>query len=400
MKQYESEGKTIVASTLGQETEHNCIVFFDAEGVYFDNIKNVSRLITFGKSYTCVSSELSIPCGKSGLEIKNRSWEYVFSQEKIDDFEIYPIGDWATIILGKNKPGADIPSFIMRNGSDSIFIVNTFDSWHSKYRLKYDYVSDAVEYEGEDEYGNATTGVFASVSMNKETGNDEEPENIAIKLSGGYGRLQSDCDNISHYFARCEQEFFDWLDDNYGCSSYSAKLYIKPEHFFDVSSISSITFDELENEEFQSTDIGTKAMYEEIAVAIYAKYLTEMEEIAKREKNAQIQRILNQCTSLVQLQNDMGNEIYAERIYAGKTIYLNLDLSSIKRVDSRYTDNQYMIESQYVDLSTNIDVYLYTDDESFTNIQYPHKCVVSGKLMIRRSSVDRISLEDCELILY
>lgn len=102
VKKYEKEGKTIIVSTMGQETKNHCIVFADADGVYFDNMKNVSQLLIFGKSYTCVSPELSIPCEKKGLEIRVSSWEYAFTQENIDDFEIYPIGQ--LLFLGEMNP--------------------------------------------------------------------------------------------------------------------------------------------------------------------------------------------------------------------------------------------------------------------------------------------------------
>ncbi len=403
VKKYSDAGKTIIASTMGQETKNHCIVFADAEGVYFDNMKSVSQLLLFSKKYTCVSSELSIPCDKKGLAIRMNSWEYTFSKENIDDFEIYPIGDWATVILGKNEPGADFPSFVMQNGSDTIFLINTFESWHSRYQLKYDYVSEAVEYEGVDEYGNTTTGVFQSVSMSKETGNAEDPENITIKLWGGYGRLQSDCDKLSGYFEGSEPDFYAWYHESRGCTSYSAELELTPEHFFDVNTVASITFDELKKT-VPFSEVGSTSMYEQLAGAIYSKYRVDKEEKAKREKQEQIQYVLDQCVDIEKLASELRNEVAAERKYAGKQVLLNLNLSSINRIDSRYTYNQYILDAQYsritLDETVLIDISCYTDDENFVELSYPHHCILAGELMVNVSSPTDLKFENCELFLY
>lgn len=403
VKKYEKEGKTIIVSTMGQETKNHCIVFADADGVYFDNMKNVSQLLIFGKSYTCVSPELSIPCEKKGLEIRVSSWEYAFTQENIDDFEIYPIGDWATIVLGRIEPGADIPSFVMQNGSDTIFLVNSFENWHSRYQVKYDYVSEAVEYEGVDEYGNATTGVFESASMSYETGNDEEPENITIKLWGGYGRLQKDCDKLSIYFEGSEPDFYAWFDQSRDCTSYSAELILTPEHFFDVNTVASIKFDKLQIT-VPSSETGSTSMYKQLASAIYSKYRVDKEENAKREKIEQIQYILDQCVDIEKLADELRNEVAAERKYSGEQVLLSINLLSINRIDSRYTYNQYILDAQYsritLDETVLIDISCYTDDENFINLTYPHHCVLAGELMVNVSSPTSLKFENCKLLLY
>lgn len=403
VKKYEKEGKTIIVSTMGQDTQNHCIVFADVEGVYFDNMKHVSQLLIFGKNYTCVSPELTIPCEKKGLEIRESSWEYTFTQGNIDNFEIYPIGDWATIVLGRNEPGADIPSFVMQNGSDTIFLVNSFENWHSKYQVKYDYVSEAVEYEGVDEYGNATTGVFESASMSYETGNDEEPENITIKLWGGYGRLQNDCDKLSTYFDGRESDFYAWYHQDRDCTSYFAELKITPGHFFDVNTITSITFDEL-HKTVPFSEVGSTSMYEQLASAIYSKYQVDQEEKARREKQEQIQYVLDQCVDIEKLASELRNEVAAERKYSGKQVLLNLNLLSINRVDSRYTYNQYILDAQYsritLDETVLIDISCYTDDENFVNLSYPHHCILAGELMVGVSSPTNLKFENCELFLY
>ena len=355
VKKYSDAGKTIIASTMGQDTKNHCIVFADAEGVYFDNMKSVSQLLLFSKKYTCVSSELSIPCDKKGLAIRMNSWEYTFSKENIDDFEIYPVGDWATVILGKNEPGADFPSFVMQNGSDTIFLINSFESWHSRYQLKYDYVSEAVEYEGVDEYGNTTTGVFQRYHESR------------------------------------------------GCTSYSAELELTPEHFFDVNTVASITFDELKKT-VPFSEVGSTSMYEQLAGAIYSKYRVDKEEKAKREKQEQIQYVLDQCVDIEKLASELRNEVAAERKYAGKQVLLNLNLSSINRIDSRYTYNQYILDAQYsritLDETVLIDISCYTDDENFVELSYPHHCILAGELMVNVSSPTDLKFENCELFLY
>lgn len=404
VKQYECEGKTIIASTLGQETEHNCIVFSDNSGVYFDDMKEVSQVLAFGKAYVSVFPSLSIPCDNSGLRIDlNNGHEYTFTAENIGYYDIYPIDDWATVLCGRNSWGSDIPNFILKKGSDTIYMVDNFEYWYSKYPLQYPENVEVIEAEGEDEDGTIVAGTFSYEGTNKNQvgANGDKEGYICVKLiGGGEGALQEGCDNMSRYVQNPEYDFVEWVDENDNCTAFSGDVIITPGHFFEATSISSISFINLKNCQFSYNEIGTSEMYRKLVLSIVSKFEEEKQQ-RQREK---INEILDQCVDIEEISHDLRNEVAAERKYNGKKVLLDLKILSINRVDSRYTYNPYLLDAQYIkvtsDKTTWIEVSCYTEDESFVELSYPHNCVIMGELMVNLSSPGNLLFENCELVIY
>ncbi|MCR5532377.1 MAG: hypothetical protein K6F10_00660 [Paludibacteraceae bacterium] len=390
IEKYEKEGKTILSSTIGLEVKHPCIVFSDDKGVYVDNLKEVYQSIDFNKEYTIVISSLSIPSDKPEIKIdvEEIPMKHTFSTEELESYEIYPIGDWATFLRGKNDWGSDIPNYILQKGSNTLYSVsldNVF--WNSRYHLQY------ATGEEEDAALPAAVG---------EEGEMEEEEYITIPLFGEYKQFQNGYANLAIYFENCDQKFFSWLKSEYEYRQtlFSANLTITKDHFFDASTIKTVTFF---GTTFQTSEIGSNAMYAEVAKLIYNDYVAEKQKEAEEEQQERVQNILDQCTSLAQIRQDISrNKIQAEQKYSGKKILLDVTLSTIRRVDTRYASNQYCLEHNYVgaELSEYLDLYIYTDDESFIQLDYPHRCVVAGILDVSSSSYNTFRVEDCELVLY
>lgn len=393
VEKYEKEGKTIISSTLGQEVKHHCIVFSDDKGVYVDNMKSVYQIIEFNKEYTIAIPSLSIPSDNSGvkIDIEEISVKANFSAEElVENYEIYPIGDWATILRGKNDWGSDIPNYILKNGSNTVYSVSLDKLyWYSRYHLQYpsnpdddDVVLVAAVAEGEEE--------------------TEQVEYISIPLYGEYMKFQNGGSNLAAYFTNCDNNFVTWLNEEYKYHKtlFTSTLLITEDHFFDAATITSVNFF---GTEFQTSEIGSKAMYEQVAKLIYNDYVTEKRKEAEEAQKERVQNILDQCTSLAQLRNDLSrNKIQAEQKYAGKKILLDLTLSEISRVDTRYASNQYRMEHHYVgeELSQYLDVVIYSDDEAFTQLTYPKRCIVAGVFDVHGSTYNSFYFEDCELVLY
>lgn len=385
IEKYEKEGKTILSSTVGQEEKHPCIVFSDDKGVYVDNMKSVYQIIEFNKEYTIAIPSLSIPSDNSGvkIDIEEISVKENFSADELmENYEIYPIGDWATFLRGKNDWGTDIPNYILKNGSNTVYSVSLDNVyWSSKYHLLYD---DDV--------------AFPAVAEGEEE--TEQEEFISIPLYGEYMNFQNGGSNLAPYFTNCDNNFVTWLNDKYHQTLFTSTLLITEDHFFDAATITSVNFF---GTEFQTSEIGSKAMYEQVAKLIYNDYVTETRKEAEEAQKERVQNILDQCTSLGQLRNDLSrNKIQAEQKYAGKKILLDLTLSDISRVDTRYASNQYRMEHQYVgeDVTQYLDIVIYSDDEAFTQLTYPKRCIVSGVFDVPGSTYNTFYFEDCELVLY
>lgn len=390
IEKYEKEGKTIIASTLGQETKYNCIVYSDDKGVYVDNMKSIYQILEYNKGYTVAIPSLSIPSDNSGLkiDIKESPVKSKFSAEELmENYEIYPIGDWATILRGKNDWGSDIPNYILQNGSNTVYSVSVDKLyWYSRYHLQYPNNSD-------DD---------VALPAQDEEGETKPEEYISIPLYGEYKQFQNGYNKLAVYFANCDNDFFSWLNKEYDyCQTlFTSTLSITQDHFFDAATITSVNFF---GTEFHTSEIGSNAMCEQVAKLIYNDYVTEKRKEAEEAQRERVQNILDQCTSLTQLRKDLSrNKIQTEQKYAGKKILLDLTLSEIMRVDTRYASNQYRLEHHYVgeELSEYLDVVIYSDDEAFTQLTYPKRCIVTGVFDVNSSTYNSFYFEDCELVLY
>ena len=60
------------------------------------------------------------------------------------------------------------------------------------------------------------------------------------------------------------------------------------------------------------------------------------------------------------------------------------------------------MEHHYVgeELSQYLDVVIYSDDEAFTQLTYPKRCIVAGVFDVHGSTYNSFYFEDCELVLY
>lgn len=409
VKKYCDAGKTIIASTMDQETKNNCIIFADNKGVYFDNMKDVYPILLFAKNYTFVGLGLSMTCEKPSLEITQRvksfKWEDIFPSplDNLNNYDIYPIGDWATILCAKNGWGSDYSSYIIKNGNDTIYELARplsgdpcITGWQSKYQLKYDYNLDAAGCEEIFEYPNCY-GNEREESTNKKGGDDEQGF-IAIKLEGGYYKLQSDCDNLSSYLERYGQEFYEWYEQHNGRTLYFAELIITPEQFLDVNTIDSIKFVELSTA-FKYSELGSTKMYKQLAGALYAKYQKEKE----AEVREQMQYILDHCENMKEISDDVRNVFQAEKKYEGKKIYFKTEVYSIKQADEwDYTHNKYRVyaQSYYDGGFSTIEIYCFTDDKQFIELSYPRECVIQGELKVNISSPKFLKFENCKLLMW
>lgn len=356
IKKYEGNGKTIIASTLGQETNYPCVVFADGKGVYVDNLKDVFQIFEFDKEYTSVIPSLSIPCDNSGLQIEMvRPQKFEFSTEDIDHYDFIPIGEWATFLHGREgEDGGYYSDFIVKNGSDTIYNVY-FDnlSWYSKYQLQY------ASLEEDD--------VMLAPAVEEGT---EPKEYLSLKVNGTYEQFLNECDKLTPYFTKCEPEFFEWLKYHLYDELYYAHLSLNPERFFEAPNVTYLAF---LNREFQISEIGTQWMYEQVAKLVYGEYLKAVEvqrQEQERVKKEQLQSLVEQSVNFLDfLSLYMNNSMKAQRTYPiGETMIFKLKLEKIK--DGYYSYE--LVPDSYI--LTNIN--MRTNDESFTELDYPCYVIV------------------------
>lgn len=70
IEKYEKEGKTILSSTVGQETKNHCILFADDKGVSIDNLNETFQIIAFNKEYPSVNLGLAFSGNDSKITIE------------------------------------------------------------------------------------------------------------------------------------------------------------------------------------------------------------------------------------------------------------------------------------------------------------------------------------------
>ncbi len=386
VKKYERDGKTIITSSFGHKVTDNYILFSDANGLYFDNLKEVKQILLFNKEYVELMPTTSIDQNK--VEIDFQKDKKSFTQQTITDYDIYPIGDWATLLIYNKNSEYEVYNYFKCNNSDTIYLIlnDDFEEWHSRYTMFY---------EPTTSYG---------INTNKSVENEDIEGDFFCFGLKNWQRMN---DEILDQLRVGAPEFYAWLNSGMGMMTklaYTVKFVVPNEQSINNPTFLSVSFDNLPDCQFSSEDFETGSFSEtggkKILDALVSKFSTELEENAKKET----QKLLDQCVDIEKLASELRNEVVAERKYSGKQVLLNLNLSSINRIDSRYTYNQYILDAQYskitLDETVLIDISCYTDDENFVELSYPHHCILAGELMVNVSSPTDLKFENCELLLY
>lgn len=399
VKKYERTGKTIITSSLGHEVANNYILFSDTNGLYFDNLTEVRQILSFDKEYVELVPIVEI--STNAMEINYREgWSQSFNQQRIlTYYDVYPIGDWATLLVYNKESEYEFSNYCIFNNSDTIYLIlnDTFEGWHSRYKMFYKPTPMTRKWGEMEELK-----TFSGIDTNKSVGNEDSDGEF---FSFGVKNWQNINKEILDEIEAGVPEFYQWLNEGWGLMkklAYTAKFIITNKQSMKAPTFSSVSFDYLPDCQFPSEDFETGSFAEtggkKILNALFSQYTLELEEWLKKEN----QRILDNCADIDEINNDLRNKFQAEKKYKDKVIYFETDVYSIEEVKWA-AKNQYIVYGQYHKYGElyAIDIDCFTDDKSFIELSYPHKCVIQGELDVNNSSCKkRLKFDNCKLLLY
>ena len=391
LNKYQTNGKIILSSSLGKEVTYDYILYTDSTGVYLDNLDNTIQLLSYEKSYWVRIITPIISCNQSGVKFNESIYKFKFDSQflKRNNYKVYPIGDWATVLTA-NTNNPEIPDMLLLNNSDTIYTTEQQIVWNSRYEVKYPSNSE----DGEE-----------SESIEEPVVAVEENEDITINEYVNISFV-SYGDDVDHCLINyCDQEeIYQWAKSK-SYTFYKAVVKINQNNknnYIDEKSVDFIIFDKLDYISFTREEIGSSKMYNLISSKISYKYDLYQAEIENRIR----QKILDQCISINQVARDLRNSVSAEKKYSNQKILFKSQITRISQLDPYYSDYKYRVDAirlnEYTDDEFySIEIRIYTNDELFTEINYPCNCVVMGTLDVPsciNSSI--ICFNDGKLILY
>ena len=395
LNKYQTNGKIILSSSLGKEVTYDYILYTDSTGVYLDNLDNIIQLLSYEKLYWVRNITPTISCNQSGIKFEEAISEFKFSSQffKRNNYKVYPIGDWATVLTA-NTNNPEIPDMLLLNNSDTIYTTEQQIVWNSRYEVKY---------PSNSEDGDESESIEEPVVAVEE--NEDITINEYVNISFvSYG------DDVDHCLINyCDQEeIYQWEKESYFYTSYTSyRAVVKinlsnKNNYIDENSVDYIVFDELDYIRFSSEEVGTSKMYKSIADKIKYKYDLYQAEIESKIR----QKILDQCISINQVARDLRNTVSAEKKYSNQKILFKSQITRISQLDPYYSDYKYRVDAirlnEYTDDEFySIEIRIYTNDELFTEINYPCNCVVMGTLDVPSCLNSYIiCFNDGKLILY
>lgn len=358
INQYTAEGKNIINSSLNIETKYNYILYTDESGIWFDNMKDVIKILEFNRTYALCSPHMRIPCGKTGLEItpaycayEGDETEMIIKDNILNDYHLYMIGDWAALL----KPQSHMPeytsSLIILPGKDTIYTFASIKKSKSCYNMSYSY-SDCVQEETPESY-------------------------ICVDLYGDllYSDLiDGDVDCQSPLLAYIEStDVKDWLygDDGPMQIIYEAKYTLTQDDFFTIKNIEEVAFKESWIDTvFNVEKMGAPQMLTRVAQKVTNEYLRYKKEQEEKRLQELIEQIKQNAVTFREVFNTYkDNPIKAKQLYpVGKRMIIAMTLGGIE--ETPYALSAYSLDPDLISFAG--DVLITTNDEDFTKLDYPH----------------------------
>ena len=386
VNKYELHDKTIIASSLGHNVDYDYVVFSDIDGLYFDNLKeDVKQIISFGKKYVTLTP---IDASISGDEICYEADKMtIFNEQQIRCYyDVYPIGDWATLLIYNKDTEYEVPSYCIFYNSDTIYNL-VFKEWCSQYEMFY--TSTELIIQNGEGVDCSISGVFTRAKQKNGDGNY-----FSFNVTKKPSDIGEDMNINIDFFKTDMPYFYEWLYE--GESPEEKFKYTTTFITHDKQSMQSPTglscsFDNMPNCDFTSDEISTDDALRKIFNTLFSQ--------CKSDFDRKWEQLKEQCADIEEISNDLRNEYKATNKYFGKKICLYVDARKIEE-SSFFDNNKYKV---YADgytsgLFNDVDVVCLTDDKQFLQLDYPRKCIIKGELSIYNSSTGRIRVNNCELI--
>ena len=361
VNEYQQQEKTILSSTLGTEDPNEYILFMDKEGIFLDDMDKTTKLVSFGTEYIFKEMYARINRNKLGAVVRESNnfnsltgAKLTLKQDDIYDYSIAVITDWCLILYSNLDKGV------------YIFMPNSNNIYYAKevycHDTKYDY------YSNED-----GAPVYAERDRFK------KEDEITILLHGDliYSDAHELQDGENPLKAHLPSFIYDWCTD-IDCPDcadatiFDAYYNLTKRNLFE-GSIDKVEFKRMGwAGEFEGKEIGTQTMWTKVAentVSLYNKWKEDIDELMRRDEEAaaqaRVQAIVDQSVSFMKfLDLYLSNEIKALKTYPiGKTMIFGIEL---ERIEAGYSSYK-LVPDAYIKTNVN----MKTDDEAFTELNYP-----------------------------
>lgn len=361
VNEYQQQEKTILSSTLGTEDPNEYILFMDKEGIFLDDMDKTTKLVSFGTEYIFKEMYARINKNKLGAVVRESNnfnsltgAKLTLKQDDIYDYSIAVITDWCLILYSNLDKGV------------YIFMPNSNNIYYAKevycHDTKYDY------YSNED-----GAPVYAERDRFK------KEDEITILLHGDliYSDAHELQDGENPLKAHLPSFIYDWCTD-IDCPDcadatiFDAYYNLTKRNLFE-GSIDKVEFKRMGwAGEFEGKEIGTQTMWTKVAentVSLYNKWKEDIDELMRRDEEAaaqaRVQAIVDQSVSFMKfLDLYLSNEIKALKTYPiGKTMIFGIEL---ERIEAGYSSYK-LVPDAYIKTNVN----MKTDDEAFTELNYP-----------------------------
>lgn len=388
VKKYELHDKTIIASSVGHEVNYDYVVFSDKNGLYFDNLEDVKQIISFGKEYVTLTP---IKASLQGNRINYKAGEKtIFNEQQIRCYyDVYPIGDWATLLVYNKDTEYEVPSFCIFNNSDTIYNL-VFKEWCSWYNMFYKPTELIIR--NSDGLDRHISGVYTTIKQKNDVGNY-----FSFNVTQKPSDLGDDMNINVDYFKTEMPYFYDWLNEGAGPEekfTNTTTFISYDQQSMRSPTILSYSFDNIPNCNFTSDEIDTSGELDEAFIKIFNSLFSQ----CKSDFDVKWKQLKGQCTDIGEICDDLRNEYKATSKYFGKQLYLYVDAESIEQ-SSFFDNNKYKVYATCSNgLFNYVNAICLTDDKQFLQLDYPRTCIIKGELSIYNSSTSRIRINNCELI--
>lgn len=363
--EYQQQGKTILSSTFETEDPNEYILYMDKEGIFLDDMNRTTKLVSFGAEYTFKEMYARINRNKIGAVACESSHfnsltgtKMTLKQEDIYDYSIAVITDWCLILRPNLTEGIYI---FMPNRNDVNYAKDVY-----VHDTKYEYYNESHT----DKYGSPV------ITEREKTDKDDE---ITIMLRGDliYSDAHEPQDGENPLKTLLPSFIYNWCTD-IDCPDctdatiFDAYYKLTKGNLFD-GPIDKIVFKKMGwAGTFEGKEIGTQTMWTKVAEnigSLYNKWQENIDELMRRDEEVatqeRVQAIVNQSVSFMKfLDLYLTNEVKAVKNYPmGKTMIFGIEL---ERIEADYSSYK-LVPDAYIKTNVN----MRTDDENFTELNYP-----------------------------
>ncbi|MBQ7382625.1 MAG: hypothetical protein IJV61_06370 [Paludibacteraceae bacterium] len=360
VNEYQQQEKTILSSTLGTEDPNEYILFMDKEGIFLDDMEKTTKLVSFGTEYIFKEMYARINRNKLGAVVRESNnfnsltgAKLTLKQDDIYDNSIAVITDWCLILYSNLDKGV----YIFMPNSNNIYYAKEVYCHDTKYY-----------YSNED-----GAPVYAERDRFK------KEDEITILLHGDliYSDAHEPQDGENPLKKLLPDFIYDWCT-NIDCpdcadaSIFDAYYNLTKGNLFD-GSIDKIEFKKMGwAGKFEGKEIGTQTMWTKVAEnigSLYNIWKEDINELMRRDEEVaaqeRVRAIVDQSVSFMKfLDLYLTNEIKAVKTYpTGKTMIFGIEL---ERIESGYSSYK-LVPDAYIKTNVNMS----TDDEAFTELNYP-----------------------------